>query len=124
MNITADLDHETSVNDEWRRCGAAKHFRSSIDFEKSLVQSCLPVAVSQALSTPVTPSVNRRLPATSGVAFGPFAISTAYWFFLNSAWYFCCHSTLPSARLMLATISSGSRRPCTNTLPPATTGDE
>ena len=61
------------------------NFDVSIDFEKSLVQSCFPVAVSQALRIPVTPSVNRRLPATSGVEFGPFAISTAYWFFLNSA---------------------------------------
>ncbi len=87
------------------------NFEVSIDFEKSLVQSSLPVAVSQALRTPVTPSVNRRLPMTSGVEFGPFAISTAYWFFLNLAWYFCCQTTLPSARLILATISSGSRRP-------------
>ena len=57
------------------------NFDVSIDFEKSLVQSCFPVAVSQALRIPVTPSVNKLLPMTSGVAFGPFAISTAYWFF-------------------------------------------
>ena len=31
----------------------------------------------------MTPSVNRRLPITSGVELGPFAISTAYWFFLE-----------------------------------------
>ena len=96
----------------------------SIDFEKSRVHNSRPVAVSHAFSTPVTPSVKRRLPMTSGVEFGPLAISTAYWFFLKAAWYFCSQTTLPSARLIAATISSGSRRPWTKTRPPATTGDE
>ena len=76
------------------------NFDVSIAFEKSRVQSGFPVAVSHALRTPVTPSVNRRLPMTSGVELGPFAISTAYWFFLKAAWYFCSQMTLPSARLM------------------------
>src|SRR5687767_4538671 len=101
-----------------------KSFEVSTVLEKSFVQSCLPVAVSHALRMPVTPSVKRRLPSKSGVAFGPFAIFTAYWFFLKSAEYFCCQRILPSARLIATTTSDGSRRACRKTLPCETTGDE
>src|SRR5687767_9657871 len=100
------------------------NFEVSIVLEKSFVQSCLPVAVSHAFRMPVTPSVKRRLPIKSGVAFGPFAIFTAYWFFLKSAAYVCCQRTLPSARLIAKTTSDGSRRACRKTLPFETTGEE
>ena len=78
----------------------------------------------QAVRIPVTPSVNNREPTMSGVELGPFAICVAYWFFLNSDVYFCCHTTLPVARSIAVTISSGSRRLWTNARPLATTGDE
>ena len=58
-----------------------KSFDVSTAPEKSLPQRRRPVAASQAVTTPVVPTVKRRAPATSGVAFGPFAIFTAYWFF-------------------------------------------
>jgi hypothetical protein len=70
------------------------------------------------------PNVNTLSPMTSGVACGPFDIEAAYWFLLNGVVYFCCQATLPVARSMAVTISSGSRRLCTKARPPATTGDE
>src|SRR5688572_2257477 len=84
----------------------------------------VPSAMFYAVRIPVTPSVNRREPTTSGVELGPLAICVAYWFFLNSDWYFCCHTTFPLARSIAVTISSGSRRLCTNARPLAATGDE
>ena len=72
----------------------------------------VPSATFHAVRMPVTPSVNSRLPATSGVELGPFAICFAYWFLVNDAVYFCCQTTLPEPRSIAVTISSGSRRLC------------
>ena len=41
-------------------------------------RAIVPSATFHAVRMPVTPSVNRRLPSTSGVEFGPFAIAVAY----------------------------------------------
>ncbi|MNC88038.1 hypothetical protein D3C83_38190 [compost metagenome] len=100
-----------------------KSLDESTTFEKSLCQICLPVAASHAVAMPVTPSVKSRPPLTSGVAFGPLAIELAYWFFVNAASYDCSQTGFPVAASRAMTTSLGSRRLCTKTLPPETTGE-
>ena len=117
VHVAADLHDQRAAVEHRRHRGAAKQLRRVDRRRIVLRHASVPSAMFHADRTPVTPSVNSRVPATSGVEFGPFAICVAYWFFVNGGGYFCCHTTLPVARSIAVTISSGSRRLCTNARP-------
>ena len=80
----------------------------STRLEKSFDQSCFPVASSQAYTCPLVPTVTTRPEATSGVAFGPFAMRAAYLFLLNAAPYLFCQTIAPVFASSAVTSSSGS----------------